>query len=29
MMELLREHEGRNAEVASMMAGIHGPMVDE
>jgi hypothetical protein len=24
-LELLREHEGRNAELASMMAEIHGP----
>jgi len=27
--ELLREHEGRNAELTSMMAEIHGPIVDE
>ena len=28
-LELLREDESRNAEVTPMMAGIHGPMVDE
>jgi len=27
--ELSREDEGRNAEVTSMMAEIHGPTVDE
>jgi hypothetical protein len=27
--ELSREGEGREAEVTSMMAEIHGPMVDE
>ena len=28
-LELLRESEGLEAEVTSMMAGIHGPIVDE
>jgi hypothetical protein len=28
-LELLREPEGRNAEWTLMMAGIHGPIVDE
>jgi hypothetical protein len=28
-LELLRKHEGRNAEVISMMAEIHGPIVGE
>jgi hypothetical protein len=29
MPELLRKGEGMDAEVTSMMAGIHGPIVDE